>query len=203
MQLSTQNQALTFDAPPVDRREILRYARGRADGGAVDALLTDCLAEALPLLTYRVLCRRLEIEVTPAGVTAAGFFFESRQLAARLEGCAQAALFAATVGLPLDRRIARYQRLDPPRALLLNAIGAERVEALCDVFCAALAESADCTPRFSPGYGDLPLSLQPDILALLDCERLIGLTLNQSLIMSPSKSVTAIIGISEAQYGNA
>ena len=194
MQLSTQNQALSFDAPPVDRREILRYARARADGGAVDALLEDCLAEALPQLTYRVLCRRLEIEVTPAGVAAAGFRFASRQLAARLEGCAQAVLFAATVGLPLDRLIARYQRLDPPRALLLNAIGAERVEALCDAFCAALAESAICTPRFSPGYGDLALETQQTVFQLLD-GRQIGVALLDSMLMTPSKSVMAFIGL--------
>ena len=50
-------------------------------------------------------------------------------------------------------------------------------------------------PRFSPGYGDLPLSLQRDIFRVLDCPRKIGLTLNESLLMSPSKSVTAIVGL--------
>ena len=50
-------------------------------------------------------------------------------------------------------------------------------------------------PRFSPGYGDLPLELQKDVFRVLDCPRKIGLSLNESLLMSPSKSVTAIIGI--------
>ncbi|MBQ6267118.1 MAG: Vitamin B12 dependent methionine synthase activation subunit [Clostridia bacterium] len=194
MQISMQNQVLTFDAPPVDRREILRYARARADGGAVDALLTACLEEAAPLLTYRVVCRRLDITVTPAGVGTAALFFASRQLAERLTDCPQAVLFAATVGLPLDRLIARYQRTDPPRALLLNAVGAERVEALCDAFCAALAADAACTQRFSPGYGDLPLETQQTVFQLLDCKR-IGLALQDSMLMTPSKSVTAFVGL--------
>ncbi|MBR4728095.1 MAG: Vitamin B12 dependent methionine synthase activation subunit [Clostridia bacterium] len=194
MQISSQNQVLTFDAPPVDRREVLRYARARADGGAVDALLTACLAEAEPLLTYRVLCRRLDITVTPDGVGTAELFFASRQLAERMTDCAQAVLFAATVGLPLDRLIARYQRTDPPRALLLNALGAERVEALCDAFCAALAADAVCTQRFSPGYGDLPLETQQTVFRLLDGKR-IGLALQDSMLMSPSKSVTAFVGL--------
>ena len=55
-------------------------------------------------------------------------------------------------------------------------------------------------PRFSPGYGDLSLEMQRDIFRVLDCPRKIGLTLNESLLMSPSKSVTAIIGISGEEY---
>lgn len=50
-------------------------------------------------------------------------------------------------------------------------------------------------PRFSPGYGDLPLSAQREIFAVLDCGKRIGLMLNDSLLMSPSKSVTAFVGI--------
>ena len=57
------------------------------------------------------------------------------------------------------------------------------------------AEGIHFTDRFSPGYGDLPLDVQKNIFPLLDCERKIGLTLNESLIMSPSKSVTAFVGM--------
>lgn len=52
-------------------------------------------------------------------------------------------------------------------------------------------------PRFSAGYGDLPLEVQKDIFRVLDCPRKIGLTLNDSLLMSPTKSVTAIVGIED------
>lgn len=61
----------------------------------------------------------------------------------------------------------------------------------------AQAAGGDTRPRFSPGYGDLPLALQRDIFHALDCARKIGLTLNDSLMMSPAKSVTAIIGITD------
>ena len=54
-------------------------------------------------------------------------------------------------------------------------------------------------PRFSPGYGDLPLALQADVFWALDCTSKIGVSLSESLIMSPQKSVTAIIGISEKE----
>ena len=51
--------------------------------------------------------------------------------------------------------------------------------------------------RYSPGYGDLPLSLQGDLLWLLDAPRRVGLTVSPSHILLPRKSVTAILGISE------
>jgi cobalamin-dependent methionine synthase I len=54
-------------------------------------------------------------------------------------------------------------------------------------------------PRFSPGYGDLPLELQTNLFKVLDCQHFIGLTLNDSMLMSPSKSVTAIVGLRERE----
>ena len=49
--------------------------------------------------------------------------------------------------------------------------------------------------RYSPGYGDLSLESQKQVFALLNPPKYIGVTLNDSLLMSPSKSVTGIIGI--------
>ena len=51
------------------------------------------------------------------------------------------------------------------------------------------------SPRYSPGYGDVPLSVQKDICRELDCAKTVGITLTESLLMIPEKSVTAVIGI--------
>ena len=55
------------------------------------------------------------------------------------------------------------------------------------------------TTRYSPGYGDLPIGIQRNFIRLLDTVRRIGLNVSDSGIMIPRKSVTAIIGISEAE----
>ena len=109
-------------------------------------------------------------------------------------------MFAATVGFAPDRYIAREQQRSPLKALLAQGFGAERVERLCEVFCAEVGEDAEtralvCTPRFSPGYGDLPLEAQRDFFRILDCGRHIGVSLGESLLMSPTKSVTAVFGL--------
>lgn len=198
-----ENRIFTYvcEAPPVDRAEILRYAGARGDAGETERLLEECLAEAADLLTYRVCYREFPI-TRREGLLDLGFAeTASESLSRNLADCTSVVLFAATVGLGIDRLIARYGRVSPTRALLLQAIGNERVEALCDAFNRETdgilrSRGLFTRPRFSPGYGDLPLSIQRNVFAALDCQRRIGLTLNESLLMSPSKSVTALIGAS-------
>lgn len=186
-----------FKEPPVETKEILRYAGCRAAEPEVATLLNACLQEALPKLVYRVCYRELELQITGDCCDFESFQLHSRQLAKNLKGCRKAVIFAATVGVELDRLIAKYGRISPAKGFMLQALGAERIESLCNAFCAELetAYNIPLRPRFSPGYGDLPLQSQTQLFAQLDCERKIGLTLNSSLLMSPSKSVTAIVGL--------
>ena len=120
----------------------------------------------------------------------------SRDLAKNLRSCEKIVLVTATVGLDVDRLIAKYSRISPARALILQAAGAAAVESLLDTFSAELrAGGLSLRPRFSCGYGDLPLSLQKDIFTALDVPRSIGVSLTESFLMTPTKSVSAIIGI--------
>lgn len=177
--------AKNFAAPPVDRREILRYAGCRAEMPEISALLDECLREVRSVLRFSVCWAEYPV---PAEI-------RSRDLRKNLAGCDRVVVFAATVGLELDRRIGRYSRVAPSKAVMLQAIGAERIEALCDAF---QREIGCLRPRFSPGYGDLPLAAQREIFRALAPERHIGVSLNDSRLMSPSKSVTALIGVGKA-----
>lgn len=191
-----------YPQPPVDRREILRYMRcGEGDtDGDIDALLDSCLAELLPLLVYKVCWRVFPLRRTEELLDLGFLQTKSRGLARNLQDCEKLVLFAATVGLEPDRLLAKYGRVSPVKALCMQAIGAERIESLCDAFCGELqqkyaAEGLQLKPRFSPGYGDFPLETQKAVFQALDCPRKIGLSLNDSLLMSPSKSVTALAGL--------
>ncbi len=192
-------RTLNFDAPAWDKREIMRYARIRGADNSYDSLIDDCIREAQPILTYRVCYTVLPVN-TDGSIMIGNERVASQTIGKAIRDSKQVILFAATVGAPFDRLIARYSRVEPSKALILQAIGAERVESLCDAFCAQMNTELNdtgkrLTRRVSPGYGDIPLSLQKEIFAVLDCPRKIGLTLDQSLLMSPSKSVTAIAGI--------
>ena len=187
----------SYPAPAVSRKEILRYAGCREETAEILPLLAECLAEAADQLAYRVCYRELPVLIQDDLCDFGAFQVRSRNLAKNLCGCERVILLAATVGVGIDRLIAKYGRLSPAKALMFQAIGAERIEALCDIFGEDMAASyaAGLRPRFSPGYGDVPLAVQKDIFAVLECPKRIGLTLNSSLLMSPSKSVTAFLGL--------
>ena len=192
----------TFDAPPFSQKEYLRYMGCPNADGAVLELAESVLTEAQPLLHYRVCWRELPMECTGGTVVIDRVSVQSRHLAKALTGCSRVLLFGATLGIELDRLIAKYSRTAPSRAVALQALGAERVEALCDAFVAEQtkgyqASGVSLRPRFSPGYGDLSLELQRKLFEWLDCARKIGLSLNDSLLMSPTKSVTAVVGLCE------
>ena len=199
----------TYTEPPINRKEILRYAgvssanqmgvnqqdtplSETAEQVQITQLLEECLEEALPRLSYKVCYMELPLTIQDAICDFGCMKVQSKDLVKNLQGCEKVILFAATIGVEIDRLITKYAHISPAKAVMLQAIGAERIEALCDAFC---AEMECARPRFSPGYGDLPLETQHDIFAVLNCSKTIGLSLNDSLLMSPSKSVTAFAGI--------
>lgn len=187
-----------YAAPPLNRREMLRYLRTDTVTGELETELKKAIDEALPQLSYRLCYAEFPLSMADGAIDLGFTRVASRDLAKNLAGCTHVVVFAATVGLGLDRLIARYSSLSPVRALCLQAIGAERIEALCDTFETELCYATfhgRIHARFSPGYGDLPLDFQREIFRVLDCPRRIGLSLNESLLMSPTKSVSALIGI--------
>lgn len=188
-----------YPSPDIDRREILRYVHVRETDPDTEAMLDSCLNEAQDYLSYRVCYGIFPTKVALDEVNLSFCSVKSASLAKNMAGCDSAVVFCATIGASFDRLIAKYSRISPSRAVILQALGTERVEALCDEFNKDIArELGDMgytsTTRFSPGYGDLPLSLQRDIFVTLEPQMRIGATLNNNLFMSPSKSVTAIIG---------
>ena len=187
----------TFMAPPIDEKEILRYAGSKAENENLLVLLRECLLESESVLSYLACYRKLSVDEFYSLVDGAK---ESKGVQTRLCGCNEVILFAASVGLGIDRLMEKYGKTSPVKALLFQAVGAERIESLCEALCAQIkTEYGEVTARFSAGYGDFPLSAQRDIVRLLDCPKHIGVSLTDSLLMTPTKSVTAFVGIGKSE----
>jgi len=188
-----------YSEPAFCEKEILRYAGCREADDEVLKLMYSCIDEVREKLSYKVCFAESAAYFDGDTCKIGTMEIKSQNLAKCLEKSKSVILFAATIGTEIDRQIAKYSRISPSRALMIQAIGAERVEALCDMFCRDISseKNISLTPRFSPGYGDLSLKVQKEIFAVLNCSKYIGLTLNDSLLMSPSKSVTAFAGISD------
>ena len=191
-----------------DRREVARYLgyRGAVPDEKVSLAIERCVAE------LKEACRPQEVhavfdlegasgEEDPDLIRFAGVRWHSRNLSKNLRGCGQIILFAATLGPGPDRLIRRAAIGRVSDMVIFQAASAAMIEAYCDQLNRKMKSMAAenelfLRPRFSPGYGDLSLDTQKDMIRLLDAPRAIGVTLTESLLMAPSKSVTAVIGIS-------
>ena len=129
----------------------------------------------------------------------AGFEINSTTLLRNLKNCSRAIILASTIGSKVDLLIRRSQLRGSIESAVMQAVGAMFIESLTDFLNDTVKkEWAEkgfrCHPRFSPGYGDLSLSIQKNIFSVLPCAK-IGLTLMDTLVMAPEKSVTAFIGV--------
>lgn len=202
----------------VDKREIYRYLgyQGRVPDENVLREVDRCLEELREAVTPRFVYRQYPIErfftdniekpfldEKPGTelLSIAGMKIQSRSLFRNLRDCKSAYLMAATLGIGPDRLIARASVAKMSRAVILQAAAAAMIEAWCDEVNQKIIKEAEdqglyCRPRFSPGYGDFSLEYQKDFAQILRIQKEIGVSLTQSLLMMPSKSVTAVIGLS-------
>ena len=186
----------------IPQKEVLRYLGARGGG---DAALLAQVAEISKLFERRVVPHSVYqvFDCTVEGDTVlfADRALKSAALATHLKGCRRLLLFAATLGTEADR-IARTERTRAlVRGAAAHAAGAAMIEQYCDDLQETLAQAYEgeglyLRPRFSPGYGDLPLSTQQTFFELLDLNRRLGMSLTPDYMMIPSKSVTAVIGFS-------
>lgn len=189
---------LTGNLKAIDRREALRYlgcSRSVEDMSGVEGVIDGCEREVLAVQNLKAVYSLYDIS-RGDGLDLGFAKTDSRDLEKYLSGCNKIALFAATAGAGIDRLIAKYNRISPARAAVTQALGAALVEEWCNTVHAQLtAQYGAITARFSCGYGDLPLTLQRDIFAALDVTKKIGVTLSDDCFMTPTKSVTTIVGI--------
>ena len=195
-----------------DRREIARYLgyHGITPDAAMQEEIELCVARLQQAVTPRFVYEKFAVSVDSGQsfVKIANIPIHSKHLAANLEGCCAAYLMAVTLGPAPDRLVKRASVERMSRALILQAAAAAMAELLCDEINARILREAakeglrGMRRRFSPGYGDLPLEMQREVCAVLNMPKEIGVSLTDTLLMTPSKSVTAIVGVAAVDDGS-
>lgn len=182
--------------------EILRYSGfkgNQADGITLKKIeqLTD---EIMSSVTPKSIYKQFDIDRIDGSVWLDSVEFKSKALSKNLDGCESVLLYACTLGVESDMILRKYRATDSSKFVLCQAIFTEMCEAYSDEIINSLSEryypdGLYLKPRFSVGYGDLPLEYQREFFSLLEITKRIGVTLNEQFMMTPSKSVTAFIGI--------
>jgi len=185
----------------VNRAEVYRYMgikNGMPDA-SVAAMTENIISELAKAVTPHFCVRDTVLEINGNTVDFGMFSLESADLAKHLEGCVSVSLLAASLGSSADRIIEKYCLTAPSKAVVAQAAATAMIEQLADDICADVEvdereNGLYLRPRFSPGYGDLPLEAQKILLTALDAQKKTGICLTDGGMMTPVKSITAIIG---------
>ncbi len=160
-------------------------------------LIPKCLNALNDCVSTRFVSRFCDIRRAENGIDLGFGEITSKDLIKNLGQCKRAAVFAVTLGSDVDRLLIKLGKLMPSEQFVTDAIASALAESACDEAEKLIFDGLSHAPRFSPGYGDLPLETQKPLLSFLDAEKTVGITLSPSLLMTPTKSITAIAGILE------
>ncbi len=188
----------------IDKTEALRYAghKGRVPD-YLSRIADKVMGDISAYLTPKYISGRYKITPVDSGVQlAVGLILQGEDIKKHLAGCSECYIICATVGIGADNFIRMSMAADTVQGIVADGAATRAVESYCDSIENSLrrqlkTENKYLTHRYSPGYGDFPFTQQPDILALLQAEKLVGVTANTSRIMTPAKSVTAVMGIAD------
>lgn len=177
----------------LSRPECIRYLGGKnlPVTPEIESLLDNCEKKIFETAAVKYLYKEIPVD-SPV-------LHHGKDIEEHLKGCEKAVVMCATLGPGIDRLIRVSQITDMSEAVVIDSLASVAIEQVCnkvDLIVAELYKGQNLTFRFSCGYGDYPIDLQGEFLRILDAPRKIGLCTNKSSLLTPTKSVTAVMGIS-------
>lgn len=190
---------------PLEKSEVLRYLGYRRHqeltddvSDLVDELMLEVQEVSYARYFYQVYDLTLDEKNLAVHVANTDLVLQSKNIFNHLKNAKKAVLMAATLGIEIERKIRLYELSEMTKAFILDAACVDYIEKICDLAEVDIAmhfPEYTLNRRFSPGYGDLSLDVQPQFLKTLGADKKLGLTLTETQLMIPRKSVTAIIGL--------
>lgn len=181
----------------INENEILKYLnyRGGEVPKDVDILIDDCIKEIESIFSggYRYLVFNRDEDILKR-------IIKGQDAENLLTSSDKIILMVASLGAEVEKRIGRYNYSDMVKAVVLDATASAGIECMINDLYEELKEKYKplyLTDRFSPGYGDMPLDVQEDLLKILEADKFLGVKMTSSKIMIPGKSISAICGISK------
>lgn len=179
----------------IDRRELLRYLGYK--GQEINSELEDKISLAISICKKEAqpihILRKYTLDFENRELKGTGLKLKGESIWKHLSGCDDVYMVAATLGFNLEKRINRAFIDDATLAVLLDSAATCLIESYLDEIEKNIPE--ELTSRYSCGYGDWDIQQQKEICKLLDTQKQIGLFVNDACMLTPQKSVTAIMGI--------
>ena len=159
-------------------------------------LLEKCRKRFNETVSYRCAHIRIPVDLSEENVCKFDFAqVHSKNLYRNLQGCKEVFVLAVTTGIAVDRLLARLNITSQAEHFVTDGLSSAAIESFCDYVSDILSENLKCASRFSAGYGDFSIEFQKPLLERLSAAETLGITLNSAYLMTPVKSITAIMGI--------
>ena len=186
----------------IDKDEVLRYLYHQNKpleknlDELVDILIKETINTARPRFIYNIFTLEKNGGILLKNTE---LILKGKDIARHLEKSEKCAVLCATLGSEIEMRINYYSKTELLKSVILDACASTLIEALCDDAEAIIKKAAEengffITGRYSPGYGDFDISVQKDLLNIIEAPKRLGVTVTDSFIMLPRKSVSAVIG---------
>lgn len=190
----------------IDRAETLRYLgfRGQELSDTDERNLARAEEICLSAISPKSVVKKFGFDCKTMSIDGANVVFRGNAIKRHLGGCGAVYIVAATLGLNFDKTVARLMRDEPAVGVMTDAAAVAAIESYLDDLTDEIAEKEEgkITRRFSCGYADFPLEQQADFVRLLDMNKRLGVYLGADFLMTPQKTVTAVIGVrAEADSG--
>lgn len=190
--------------PTLKKDEVLRYLGYKGQKIPIDIdksiefNISKIVSICNPKFTYMI----SDIKIVDNAVNLKGtnLILEGKDILNHLKGSVKCVTLACTLGAEFDKELLRLQRKSMSDAVIFDACSTAFIEEFADkceeeILSPFKNDGYYSNFRFSPGYGDLPLTSQKDILNCLEAGKKIGLTVTDSGLLLPQKSITAFIGV--------
>ncbi|MDO4467882.1 MAG: vitamin B12 dependent methionine synthase [Bacillota bacterium] len=155
------------------------------------SLFDSCLEEIISLQNFKVTYATYKLEDCPISLQYPG-------LETFFAGCSNVVFIGCTLGIELERKLKYYQAIDLTRMCVMDSIASAYVEVACDAFEEEHFPK-ERTYRFCPGYGKVPIELNKEIAKHIDLYKKTGITITDTNLLIPQKSMIGFIGIGKNQ----
>ena len=198
----------------INKYEVLRYLeyKGQDINDNLNSIIDECRTLTKEKINPRYISRVYSIKRYISSDNKDDNFIQldgtnlklySRDICELLKNSDECILMACTLGIEIEKEIRKYSYTDLTKGIIVDSCATTAIEEVCDlvqekVEKGFLEEGKYITTRYSPGYGDLSIDKNEDIINLLNAQKEIGLTITESKIMIPRKSVVAIIGVTNS-----
>lgn len=192
---------MNINLPEIPDWDLLCRYLGYLDNGtkAQSEKIMGRLKEVcLPKITYR----EIAVERKGDGIYLYNEKFGGEDIKKHLAESERCILLGLTLGMGADRLIRTLESSDMSSAVVCDTLCSVLTEQLCADARQEIAKEYEglyLTDSYSPGYGDLHLDTNRSMEKLLDMPKRIGVSVTESMLLLPRKSITAIIGISKTE----